>query len=193
MNYKQEDGVNVFHYPIEDVFEKVKMTSSHLASGYFLGNPDATDAARIADGERHLFDRFLPSVVSDVFFHFSLMAKDIENAVKITTTDVDTPIIEPDPPPEMGALQPPVAPFMQKKSIVYFVYLPDNWTNNLLQPLDNGIEEALIYNMLMKVFKTKALMDLFAMSREKYDGDIAMIKSIINYRVKPINRPYRGF
>lgn len=191
MNYIGENNARVYFYPVEDVFEKVKMTSSYLVSGAYANNPEAVDNFRISNGENDLFESLLHQIVHDVFWHLSVIAKNITNAVKIIVyPDPDTPTEPPIIPPELLGGPPPSIP---KRSIVYTVSLPVNWSDNLLGSLDASIESAIVYNSLMKLFKSRGQMDLFAMAREKYEGDSVVIRSIINYRNKPVSRKYRGF
>lgn len=192
MNYIGVNNARVYFYPVEDMFEKVKMTSSYLVGGAYANNAEAVDNFRISNGENDLFESLLHQIVHDVFWHLSVIAKDIANAVKITDVNINTPIEVPVTPPEMSA-QPPPVPSMVKRSIVYAVSLPVNWSDNLIGSLDTSIESAIVYNSLMKLFKSRGQMDLFVLAREKYEGDTVMMKSIINYRNKPVSRKYRGF
>jgi len=192
MNYLHPNNVNrVYYYPVDDFFELVKMRGSYLAGGVYGAEPDMVDKQRITVEERPLFDSVISTVMHDVFFHFSVTARDIDNAVKLSTIDVNQGVIIEEGDPIDG--QPPIAPQLMKPSIVYTISLPVKWSTNLVNSLDDAIYDCLIYNMLMKIYKSRGNMDLYALARDKYEGDTVMIKSIINWRKPPIERKYRSF
>jgi hypothetical protein len=192
MNQLLTDGNRMFAYSIDGLWDDVKLKSNYIVS---QSSPDAIDKNRLTEDEKALFTKNLQRIMSDVFFPLSVLARDIENAVSIIAG-----VPEQLEPVTIGSGnlsdsipggQPPA--IWTTDHIVYKVTMPTYWSENLLTSIDVAIYDALTYNSMMKLYRERGQNELFLVVRDKYESDIALVKSLINYRRQPSKKTYRAF
>lgn len=190
MNTLLENGNRMFAYSIDGLWDSVKMNSSYLASA-----SKSASENMISNDEKTLFIANLQTIMNDVFFHLSVLAKNVDDACKVVAGVPQQ--LEPitigsgNMQDSIPGGQPPAA--WLTDHIVYELTLPTYWSLNLLGTLDSAIYDTLIHNTLMKMYRTRGQMDYFQLSRDKYEGDCVMIKSLINYRRQAAKKTYRAF
>lgn len=187
MNGLTTDEKRLFYYTVSSLWESVKMKSSYI---HAIQTASVNlDKQIITNDDELLFNDNLQRVINDVFFHVSVLAKDIENSVGKANAHEETGLPEPSPLPptmESGSL-------WAEPTITIKLEMPENWNENLLNSVDSSINDLLIHNMMMKIYRDRGQMELFANVRDIYDGLTSSIKSLINYRNTAPKKTYRFF
>lgn len=191
MNGATTDGNQLFYYPVSILWESVKMKSSFIHA--IQTASVNVEKQIITTDDKLLFDDNTQRVINDVFFHVSVLSKDIDSSVKLSAIGDASELAHTKHPDK-----PPYPPYSEnglwaEPTITFKLLLPTNWNSNLLASLDSSINDALIHNMLMKIYRDRGQADLFSNVRDIYDNIVNSIKTLINYRNTAVKRTYRVF
>jgi len=170
-----ETEYTTLYYLITSLFDKAKMLSSYRARSIKTkeGEPQ-TDEYALTSDEQDFFDIIIRSAVKDVFTHFSVLSRDIEDAIQFKYDDLSS-----------------TSGIDESLSIVYIIEKPTYFDDNLTEILDQYVEDAIVSYVLKEWFKLKNLGEIYALEQASYESITGFIKNTINRRTKYASRPHR--
>lgn len=159
------------YYIIEDIFNKVSAFSLYKLQAMEEG----IDKYAITESERDFFNVVVKRAARDVFKPFSILSKDLTNALQFREVDVSS------------------TSFNEALSVVYVYEKPTYWDDNLTEVFDQKVEETLISYILKEWFKLKNLRDVYTFEQTNYDDLIKELRSLVNHRTQAPKLKYRSF
>lgn len=173
-----EDGVQTeteyltLYYSLSDLFNKVSILSLYKLQA--MGQD--MDKLALTENERDFFNLEIKRATRDVFTNFSVMSKNITNALQFQYDDLSS-----------------TSDIDESSSVVYIIETPTYWDNNVTQVLDQKVEEAIISYILRTWYELKNLGDIYAIEKLKYEDLTTEIRSLVNLRTEQAKLKHRSF
>lgn len=170
--YISDTEYPTLYYTLSDLFNKVSTFSLYKLQAM----EENIDKFAITESERDFFNVTIKQAARDVFKKFSVLSRDITDALQFKSDDVAS-----------------TSTFDESVSVVYIFETPTYWDDNLTEVFDQKVEEAIISYILKKWFRLKNLKDVALYEETNYEDILKEIKSLVNHRTQTTQRTYRSF
>ena len=169
--YISDTEYPTLYYTLESLFNKASVFSLYKLQAM----EEKIDQFAITESERDFFNVTIKLAARDVFRKFSVLSRDITDALQFKSDDVAS-----------------TSTFDESLSIVYIFDTPTYWDDNLTEVFDQKVEEALVSYILKSWFKLKNLGDIYSLEESNYQGILSEIKSLVNTRTQAPKKTYRS-